>query len=231
MLSVYHNITVLATVLSDNNILEEYPREDQADDTVTEDDTNAGSYVDDSNTSTSTSKVLMTHSQMGATGSELMVYPIASHSCQLVHLPLFQVTSSSPYLLSLYKCGCIFSHYPTTNFLFHLFPTRDMKPCLWLTCVIGSGSTGIVWQCCSDESSGLYVIKVVELLCKSDVEHLEQFRNEVEVYLTLEMAYRSRQLCNRITPYCYGAFKDDRTNVLVLELCDGTLNSWDELNN
>ena len=42
--------------------------------------------MDDSNTSTSTSKVPMTHSRMGtggqatqATGSELMVYPIASH--------------------------------------------------------------------------------------------------------------------------------------------------------
>ena len=42
MLLVYHNIPVLATVLSDNNILEEYPRDDQADDTATEDDTNAG---------------------------------------------------------------------------------------------------------------------------------------------------------------------------------------------
>ena len=167
----------------------------------------------------------MTHSRMGtggqatqATGSELMVYPIAS---QLVHLPLFQVTSSSPHSPETFQVWVQPQSLPNNKFLLPPFASNgDTKPHLWLTCVIGSGSTGIVWQCCSDESSGLYAI-----------ERLERFRNEVEVYLTLEMAYQSRQLCNCITPYCYGAFKDDRTNVLVLELCDGTLYSWDELNN
>jgi hypothetical protein len=54
--------------------------------------------------------------------------------------------------------------------------------------------------------------------------------NEFDIYLTLEMAYQSRKLCNRISPHCYGAFKDDRISVLVLGLCDGILNSWHELN-
>ena len=120
---------------------------------------------------------------------------------------------------------------PDNKFVLPLFAKNgDRKQRLWLTRVIGSGSTGTVWQCRSDESVGLYAIKVVELLCRSDEERLRRFSDEVEVYLTLEMAYRSGQLCNRITPHCYGAFKGDRTNVLVLELCDGTLNSWDELN-
>ena len=88
----------------------------------------------------------------------------------------------------------------------------------------------MVWQCRSDECGGLYAIKVVELLCRSDVERLQRFQNEVEVYLALEMAYQSGQLRNRVSPNCYGAFKDEWTNVLVLELCDRTLNSWDELN-
>ena len=121
---------------------------------------------------------------------------------------------------------------PNNEFLLPPFAENgDTKPRLWLTHIIGSGSTGIVWQCYSDKSDGLYAIKVVERLCGSDAERLQRFRNEVEIYLTLEMAYRSRQLCIRISPYCYGAFKDDRTNVLVLELCHSTLNSWDELNN
>ena len=106
----------------------------------------------------------------------------------------------------------------------------DTKQRLWLTRVIGSGSTGIVWQCYPDGSDGLYAIKVVERLCRSDAERLQRFWNEVKVYLTLEMAYRPGQLNNRITLQCYGAYKGDRTNVLVLELCDRTLKSWNELN-
>lgn len=104
------------------------------------------------------------------------------------------------------------------------------KQRLWLTRVIGSGLTGIVWQCYPDRSDGLYAIKVVERLCRSDAERVQRFWNEVKAYHNLEMAYQSGQLYNRITLHCYGAYKGDRTNVLVLELCDHTLNSWDELN-
>lgn len=102
MLSVYHNIPVLATVFSDNNVLEEDPREDQGDGMVMEDNTDAGSYVDDSNTSTITLKVPMSHSRMGvgqATGSELMVHPITSHFLSvgsLVHFSDYFFLSALP---------------------------------------------------------------------------------------------------------------------------------------
>ena len=103
---------------------------------------------------------------------------------------------------------------------------------LWLTRLIGFGSTGNVWQCRFDNCDGLFAIKVVELLrrSESDVERQQRFCRETEVYLTLEMAYQSGQLRDRITPHCYGAFKGDGIDVLILELCDGTINGWDELN-
>jgi hypothetical protein len=40
----------------------------------------------------------------------------------------------------------------------------------------------------------------------------------------MEMAYQSGKLHDRITPHCYGAFEGDGIDVLVLELCDGTIN-------
>jgi hypothetical protein len=43
------------------------------------------------------------------------------------------------------------------------------------------------------------------------------------------MAYKSGQLRNRIAPQCYGAFEGDGVDVLVLDLYDGILDSWDEL--
>lgn len=107
---------------------------------------------------------------------------------------------------------------------------RNRKQRLWLTRLIGFGSTGHVWQCRFDSSDGLFAIKVVELLRKPDTKRRQRFYNEVGVYRTLEMAYQSGQLPNRIAPHCYGAFRDDGVYVLILELCDGALNSWDELN-
>lgn len=45
------------------------------------------------------------------------------------------------------------------------------------------------------------------------------------------MVYQSGQLRARITPHCHEALKDDDgTHVLILELCDSTLNGWYELN-
>ena len=46
----------------------------------------------------------------------------------------------------------------------------------------------------------------------------------------LEEAYQSGKLPHRIAPHCYGAFEDDVVDVLILELCDGILSEWDELN-
>jgi hypothetical protein len=49
------------------------------------------------------------------------------------------------------------------------------------------------------------------------------------VYLNIEAAYQSKRLRDRITPRCYGAFESDGVDVLVLDLCDGILHTWDEL--
>jgi hypothetical protein len=51
------------------------------------------------------------------------------------------------------------------------------------------------------------------------------------MYLRLEDAYQSGKLPYRIAPHCYGAFEGDVVDVLILDLCDGTLSDWDELNN
>ncbi|KAH9160249.1 hypothetical protein EDB89DRAFT_2249172 [Lactarius sanguifluus] len=106
---------------------------------------------------------------------------------------------------------------------------RNVNRHLWLTRLIGFGSTGNVWQCYFDNSDGFFATKVVELLRKSDIECQQQFSQEFGVYLTLETAYQSGQLCDRVAPHCYGAFRGDGVNVLILELCSGTLKGWGEL--
>jgi serine/threonine protein kinase len=100
---------------------------------------------------------------------------------------------------------------------------------LWLTQFIGFGSTGQVWKCRFDHSDDLYAIKIIESLRGSDAECQQRFYNEIEVYSTLETAYQSGELRDRITPHFYGAFKGDGIYVLILELCDDTLPSWEEL--
>ena len=70
---------------------------------------------------------------------------------------------------------------------------------------------------------------MVEVLRPSDKERRTRIRNEFKVYLTLEEAYQSGQLPNRITPRCYGAFKGKYMDVLILDLCDGILHEWGEL--
>jgi hypothetical protein len=100
---------------------------------------------------------------------------------------------------------------------------------LWLTRFIGFGSTGNVWKCRFDNSDDLFAVKIVELLRHSDMDSRQRLRNEFNIYLIIEAAYQSRLLRDRITPRCYGAFEGDGVDVLVLDLCDGILNSWDEL--
>ena len=100
---------------------------------------------------------------------------------------------------------------------------------LWLTRFVGSGSTGSVWECRFDNCDGLFALKVVEMLRPSDADSQQRLRNEFNVYLTLEKAYHSGQLRDRITPRCYGAFKGNCVDVLILDLCEGILNQWGEL--
>jgi len=121
----------------------------------------------------------------------------------------------------------------------HTFPNNTLslprcsgnkKPRLWLTRNIGFGSTGNVWQCHFDNSYDSFAIKIVEVLRPSDADSQKRLCNEFNVYLTLEEAYQSGRLCDLITPRCYGAFEGDGIYVLILELCDGILGAWKELN-
>ena len=100
---------------------------------------------------------------------------------------------------------------------------------LWLTRFIGFGSTGKVWKSRFDNSDDSFAVKIVELLYPSDMDSRQRLRNEFDVYLIIEAAYQSGRLRDRITPRCYGAFESDGVDVLVLDLCDGILNTWDEL--
>jgi hypothetical protein len=67
------------------------------------------------------------------------------------------------------------------------------------------------------------------VLRRSDTDCRKRLRNEFNAYLTLDEAYQSGQLCDRIAPRCYGAFEGNGVDVLILDLCDGNLNDWDEL--
>ena len=106
---------------------------------------------------------------------------------------------------------------------------RNDKLRLWFTGFIASGSTGNVWQCHFDTSSDSFAAKIVEVLRPSDRENRQRLRNEFKVYLILDKAYQSGRLHDRIAPRCYGAFEGSRMDVLILDLCDGILNSWDDL--
>ena len=75
------------------------------------------------------------------------------------------------------------------------------KPQLWLTRFIGSGSTGKVWQCQFNDSDDLFAIKIAEPLCKSEAASRKRLHNEFEVYLSLEEAYQSGKLPDRIAPH------------------------------
>jgi hypothetical protein len=106
---------------------------------------------------------------------------------------------------------------------------RNDKPRLWLTCFIASGLTGNIWQCHFDNSNDSFAAKIIEVLCPSETENQQRLRNEFKIYLILDEAYQSGRLCNHIAPCCYGAFEGNGIDVLILDLCDGILNSWDEL--
>ena len=103
------------------------------------------------------------------------------------------------------------------------------KQRLWLTRFIASGSTGSVWQCRFDTSHNPIAAKIVEVLRPSDTEKRQRLRNEFKIYLILDKAYRSGRLRDRIAPRCYGGFEGSGVDVLILDLFDGILNSWDDL--
>jgi hypothetical protein len=247
ILSVHRNLPVQTSVLSpsDDTLEEEdtgtlgeedvgNPEEDTGPLPEGDIEDDSGPYVYSSSISTNSPHALMARFQTTASRQAaepgLMVCPISGRFLSAGLLVYLQITSSSPHSPESFQVWVHLHPLPSNFFGLPLYAENGIKKRrLWLTRVIGSGSTGTVWQCRSDKSDYLFAIKVVELLRRADVERQKRFRNEFEVYMSLETAYHSGQLCCRITPHCYGAFKGDVIRVLILELCDATLNSWDEL--
>ena len=107
---------------------------------------------------------------------------------------------------------------------------KQSKQHLWLTRSLGHGSTGRVYnyKCHFDFFEKLFAAKVVEMLCSSDIEARKRLRNEFDVYIAMERAYQSGKLRNRIAPRCYGAIEGKYTDVLILDLHNAVLDSWDD---
>lgn len=178
----------------------------------------------------------------GNDSSELMVCPFSSFLRLLISSSSFiysQITSSSPHSPESFQVWIHLQPLPNNTFVLPQYAkNRNGTQCLWLTHIIGSGSTGnVIWQGHFDSSASgdSFAIKVVEFShdCEGDEGdeiRQQQFCNELGVYLSLEMAYQSGKLHYHITPHCYGAFEGNNAHVLILELCHGTLNGWDELN-
>ena len=55
-----------------------------------------------------------------------------------------------------------------------------------------------VWECHFDNSEKPYAVKLVEILRPSDIEARKHFLREFDVYITLERAYQSGQLQDRV---------------------------------
>ena len=109
---------------------------------------------------------------------------------------------------------------------------KSSKQRLWLTRFVASGSTGNVWECRFDNCDDLFAVKVVEALRSSGATHAssrQRLRNELNVYLILDNACHSGQIHDHIAPRYYGAFKGNHVDVLILDLCEGILNQWEEL--
>ena len=139
-----------------------------------------------------------------------------------------QVTSSSPKSPEYFQ---VWVHLFTMSNSTLVLPecNGNSKRRLWLTRFIGSGSTGSVWKCRFDDSDDSFAAKIVEVLRRSDTDRRKRLHNELSTYLTLDEAYQSGKLCDRIAPRCYGAFEGNGVDLLILDLCDSNLNDWDEL--
>ncbi|KAH9039312.1 hypothetical protein EDB85DRAFT_2287134 [Lactarius pseudohatsudake] len=218
ILSVLDGAPVQASKFNPTLVLDIIPEED---DGPFEDDVDDGSgeYRGRSTTNISSTPP-MTHSR--AITSRDVAESVAESELMF--------TLSSPHYPESFQVWIRLHSLPYSTFVLpHCAENGNRKRYLWLTRHIGFGSTGNVWECHFDNSDDLFAIKVVELLRTSDEECRQRFYNEFEVYLSLETAYQSGELPDRITPHCYGAFEGDGIGALILELCGDTLNSWDEL--
>ena len=120
--------------------------------------------------------------------------------------------------------------HPLPNNTFGLPPIPHTgKRSLWLTHSLGHGSTGSVYKCHLDNFEKPFAAKVVEVLRSSDIKARKRLRDEFEVYITMEKAYQSGKLQNRIAPRCYGAFEGKYIDVLILDLHNAVLDSWRDL--
>jgi hypothetical protein len=139
-----------------------------------------------------------------------------------------QVTASSPSSPESFQVW-VHLHSFSNNILSLPQHSSEGKRRLWLTQLLGYGSTGNVWHCRFDDNDILFAAKIVEVLRRSDADRRRRVRKEFNVYLALENAFRCGQLRDRIAPRCYGAFEGDNIDVLILDLCHGVLDSWDQL--
>jgi hypothetical protein len=203
-------------------------------DTIEEeqDDIDDGSEYQDSSGSGADTGSPMNRSRdrnsLGNTESDLLVHTFLGRYRSLGSLLHLQVTSSSP--KSPENLQVWTRLYTMSNNVLPIPPcARDHKLRLWFIGFIASGSTGSVWQCRFDASYDSFAAKIVEVLRPSDTEKRQRLRNEFKIYLILDEAYQSGRLHDRIAPRCYGAFEGSRMDVLILDLCDGILNSWDDL--
>jgi hypothetical protein len=140
-----------------------------------------------------------------------------------------QITSSSPNPPERSRTWVHLHALSNNTLALPQFATNTSERRVWLTRVVGSGSTGNVWECHFNGDTDLFALKVAEVLRCSDADRRNRLRREFDIYQTLENAYASGQLHGRITPRCYGAFEGDHMDVLILDLCEGMLNAWDEL--
>ena len=137
------------------------------------------------------------------------------------------MSSSLPQSPELFQVSSWIRLHPWPNSIFGLPPiVHNDKQHLWLTRFIAHGSTGSVWKC---HVKLPFAVSVVEVLRSSDTEARNRFRNEFEVYLIMAKAYQSGKLQNRIAPHCYGAYEGKNIDVLMLDLHDNILDSWDQL--
>jgi len=62
----------------------------------------------------------------------------------------------------------------------------------------------IIWE--GEASRVLQAVKVVEMLRPSNIEARKQLLNEFDIYISMEKAYQSGKLRDRIALHCYGAY-------------------------
>ena len=120
--------------------------------------------------------------------------------------------------------------YPFSNNMLALPQcAKKGKRRLWLTRFVWSGSTGNVWKCRFDDSVNSFIAMIAEVLCRANTDNRQWLHNEFNIYLTLEKAYQSGQLRDRIAPRFYGTFEGDDVDFFILDLCSSILKEWGEL--